>query len=81
MHFNNIRRIEAIILIARNISSKGFDSFKKALYLDPLGVLQSLPYIGPVTCYHLAKNIGLQVAKPDHHLTRLAICLDNGRLP
>ena len=35
-------------------------------------MLKSLPYIGPVTCYHLAKNIGLQVAKPDRHLTRLA---------
>lgn len=71
-HFNNIRKIEAIIVTARSISSKGFNSFKQALCQDALGTLQSLPYIGPVTCYHLAKNIGLQVAKPDRHLTRLA---------
>jgi hypothetical protein len=71
-HFNNIRKVNAIILAAYGISSKGFSTFKEALYLNPLEQLQSLPYIGPVTCYHLAKNIGLQVAKPDRHLTRLA---------
>lgn len=31
-----------------------------------------LPWIGPVTKYHVAKNFGLQFAKPDVHLTRLA---------
>ena len=34
--------------------------------------LDSLPYIGPVTKYHMAKNLGLEVAKPDRHLVRLA---------
>lgn len=38
----------------------------------PLEALQSLPFIGPVTRYHLAKNIGLPFAKPDRHLVRLA---------
>jgi hypothetical protein len=71
-YFNNIRKVDAIILTAHGISSKGFSTFKEALYSNPLELLQSLPYIGPVTCYHLAKNIGLQVAKPDRHLTRLA---------
>lgn len=71
-YFNNPRKIDAIILTAHYISSKGFSTFKESLYLNPLEMLQSLPYIGPVTCYHLAKNIGLQVAKPDRHLTRLA---------
>ena len=71
-HFNNIHKINAIIVTAKDISSKGFTLFKAGIHLDPLNMLQSLPYIGPVTCYHLAKNIGLQVAKPDRHLTRLA---------
>jgi hypothetical protein len=36
-------------------------------------LLQKLPFIGPVTCYHLARNIGLlDVVKPDLHLERLA---------
>lgn len=32
----------------------------------------ALPFIGNITKYHLAKNFGAQVAKPDVHLQRLA---------
>ena len=32
----------------------------------------SLPWVGPVTRLHLAKNLGADVAKPDVHLNRLA---------
>lgn len=39
---------------------------------DKLTYLDSLPHIGPITKYHLAKNLGIQVAKPDRHLVRLA---------
>lgn len=39
---------------------------------DKLGFCQSLPWIGPTTCYHLAKDLGVDVAKPDVHLARLA---------
>jgi hypothetical protein len=31
-----------------------------------------LPHIGGITKYHLAKNLGVNVAKPDRHLERLA---------
>lgn len=34
--------------------------------------LLELPWIGPVTMYHLAKNLGADEAKPDVHLERLA---------
>jgi hypothetical protein len=34
--------------------------------------LLTLPWIGPVTMYHLAKNLGADEAKPDIHLERLA---------
>lgn len=33
---------------------------------------ETLPWIGPITAYHVAKNFGAQVAKPDVHLQRLA---------
>ena len=39
---------------------------------DPVAYLQRLPWIGPVTRYHLAKNLGTDVAKPDVHLERIA---------
>lgn len=32
----------------------------------------ALPWIGGITRYHLAKNFGANVAKPDRHLQRLA---------
>lgn len=37
-----------------------------------LDFLELLPWIGPVTKYHLARNLGIDVAKPDRHLKRVA---------
>lgn len=34
--------------------------------------LESFPYIGPAAACHLAKNIGLNIAKPDRHLIRVS---------
>lgn len=39
---------------------------------DKLEFCASLPWIGDITKYHLAKNFGADVAKPDVHLQRLA---------
>lgn len=39
---------------------------------DRLEMLAALPWIGSITKYHLAKNFGVDVAKPDVHLLRLA---------
>jgi hypothetical protein len=39
---------------------------------DKIEYLQSLPWIGPITKYHLARNIGIDCVKPDRHLVRLA---------
>jgi hypothetical protein len=39
---------------------------------DKLEFCASLPWIGGITKYHLAKNFGANVAKPDVHLQRLA---------
>jgi hypothetical protein len=39
---------------------------------DKLAYLETLPWIGGITKYHLAKNFGLPFAKPDVHLQRLA---------
>jgi hypothetical protein len=39
---------------------------------DQLAFLAGLPWIGAVTRYHLAKNLGADVAKPDVHMERLA---------
>ncbi len=39
---------------------------------DKLEYLAGIPWIGQITKYHLAKNFGADVAKPDVHLVRLA---------
>jgi hypothetical protein len=39
---------------------------------DKIEFCASLPWIGSITKYHLAKNFGADVAKPDVHLQRLA---------
>jgi hypothetical protein len=39
---------------------------------DKLAFCGELPWIGNITKYHLAKNFGADVAKPDVHLQRLA---------
>ena len=39
---------------------------------DPTTYLETLPWIGPITKYHLARNLGVDCVKPDRHLARLA---------
>ncbi len=35
----------------------------------------TFPYLGNATVFHLAKNLGINVAKPDRHLLRISNCL------
>ena len=39
---------------------------------DLIAFCETLPWIGPITKFHLAKNLGSDVAKPDVHMLRLA---------
>lgn len=70
--FNNHKKVEAIIGVAERVHRLGFDAVKQRLKDDPLNFLVELPFIGPVTMYHLAKNIGADIAKPDRHLMRIS---------
>jgi len=47
-----------------------FDEYQAAE--DKIEFLKSLPWIGDITKYHLAKNLGIDTAKPDRHLVRIA---------
>jgi hypothetical protein len=46
---------------------------------DKITFLQTIPFIGKITCWHLAKNLGHDVVKPDRHLVRIAATY--GRTP
>lgn len=39
---------------------------------DKITFLKSLPWIGEITKWHLAKNLGHDCCKPDRHLTRIS---------
>jgi hypothetical protein len=71
--FRNQRKIDAIVKTACYINAVGFDSYRAEILDNPIVALRRLPYIGGVTVYHLAKNLGADVAKPDRHLVRLAV--------
>lgn len=71
--FGHIGKISSIARIAERVDSLGFENFKRIVSDDPIGELAKLPHIGPTTVWHLAKNLGFNVAKPDRHLVRLAV--------
>lgn len=70
--FGNNKKIHAIADIADAIYSDGFDTLKERIIKNPIFELSKFPFIGPITVWHLAKNIGCNVAKPDRHIVRLA---------
>lgn len=45
---------------------------EKKTFDEQLNYLETLPFIGPITKYHLARNLGIDCAKPDRHLVRIA---------
>ena len=69
--FGNTRKIDAIFGIAATVGGLGIDDLREVMR-EPEAFLLALPYIGPVTWRHLAKNLGAPVAKADRHLVRLA---------
>jgi hypothetical protein len=69
---NHRGKAEGFLKGAKLIYGEGFKNFKKRLMEKPEGVLRELPYIGPTTWRHLARNVGLKdLSKDDLHLTRL----------
>ena len=65
-HPGKARAIDAIWAERQSL----FDQFSTGH--STLDLVAALPWIGPVTKYHLAKNLGIDTAKPDIHLERLA---------
>lgn len=65
-HFGKVAAINAAFSKRREL----FEAYKAAT--DKMEFMRSLPFIGPITVFHLAKNFGLSFAKPDRHLVRIA---------
>lgn len=70
--FGNMRKLRAITDTAGLVHRVGFEQMKCSLIEDFFSFAPTLPFIGSITAHHLAKNLGIQAAKADRHLVRLA---------
>lgn len=72
--FRNKRKLDAIAGVAEIICERGFLELREQIQQQPIDCLQTFPFIGPITSWHLAKNLGMNIAKNDRHLARTAVC-------
>ena len=70
--FGNKKKMFAIVHVAEEISGTKYLDFAEQVKRNPTAFLQTLPYIGNITKYHLARNLGFDFIKPDRHLVKLA---------
>ncbi len=74
--FGNERKVKSVLRCAEILSNRGWDNFRASLTSRDLShqleLLDTLPGIGQAAKYQLAGAIGIDVAKPDRWLLRLA---------
>lgn len=70
--FGHKGKIDSILTAACIVDELGFEQVHHQITERGVEYLRSFDYVGPVTAFHLAKNLGLDVAKPDRHLARVA---------
>jgi hypothetical protein len=70
--FRHKQKVNAIFRTCHIIVEKGFSNIHAEIKRHGANLLREFPFMGPATSLHLAKNLGLNVAKPDRHLLRLA---------
>ena len=70
--FNSKSKIDAIVETSIIVERVGFNKLKILINDNPTNELQRFPFIGPITSYHLAKNLGFQIAKTDRHLKKIS---------
>jgi len=67
--FNHQGKVKAIDIVRLN-KDLYFNRWKNTQ--DKILCLNKMPWIGSITAWHLAKNLGDDVVKPDRHLVRLS---------
>ena len=70
--FRHRGKIMAIGSLCEKVSKYSFRQILRRIELEGAVYLQGLDFIGPITSLHLAKNIGVDIVKPDRHLVRMA---------
>lgn len=62
----------AVLMKSEILVRGSWEKFRRKWLSSPK-LLAKLPYVGPVTCFHLGRNIGLlDCVKPDLHMVRMA---------
>jgi len=70
--FGHHGKINAVIRAAQFLVCEGWERTRADIAKGgPDYLEETFPFIGPVTKYHLAKNIGFDCVKPDRHLVRV----------
>lgn len=72
-HFKNEKKLKAIMTGIKIVQCESWETIRHEIKMYGVDYLERFPFIGPITKYHLAKNIGFDVAKPDRHLERMAL--------
>ncbi len=67
--FGHKGKVSAIKKVLKN-QNKIFAKYQNSN--NKIDFLKTLPWIGNITKYHLAKNLGVDCVKPDRHLIRIA---------
>lgn len=71
--FGHRGKVEGILCAAAWIAARGWQRARREILKNGPVALSTIPYLGPATSLHLMKNLGLEVAKPDRHLRRVAL--------
>src|SRR6185312_7297812 len=70
--FANEKKLNAIVYFCGIVADIGIQELKDKIVDRGIDYIQSFPYMGDATSYHFAKNIGVDVVKPDRHLVRIS---------
>ena len=70
--FRHRRKIESIGANCDLVHSIGAAEILHRAQLEGPTFFQRFDYVGPITCQHVAKNLGFDVVKADRHLDRIA---------
>ena len=70
--FNHSSKMNAIVKACKIICKQGFANVRRRILHSGIEYIRTFPFMGPTTSFHLAKNLGIDVAKPDRHLVRIS---------
>ena len=73
--FNNKNKMKAVLKIWENKKKYCKEFYVKKPLQKQLNFLQTLPHIGNITKFHIARNLGLNFVKYDIWIQRLGVCL------